>query len=215
MIRERPDSVTTDKWANPQKMWDERFAKAEPVYGETPNRFLEAQAKGWTPGARVLVPGDGYGRNGIWLARQGFCVHTVDLSPVGVERSRKDASAARVDMTIECADLAKWDWPSGEFDVVASIFVHLLSDVRPRIHASMLQALKPGGVVILEAFSPAQLRYSSGGPKRVDLLYTPEILVCDFVGAEILELAEEVVDLKEGAMHSGPGAVVRGIFRRS
>lgn len=195
-------------------MWDERFGKAEPVYGETPNFFLEEQAKRWTAGAQVLVPGDGYGRNGIWLARQGFRVHTVDLSPVGVERSRKTASAVGVNMTIECADLAKWDWPIAEFDVVASIFVHLPPDARARIHASMLQALKPSGVVILEGFSPVQLRYSSGGPKQIDLLYTPEILRRDFAGAEILELAEEVVDLREGAMHSGPGAVVRGIFRK-
>ena len=206
--------MTTDKWADPQKVWDERFAQTEPVYGETPNRFLEQQAKRWTPGARVLVPGDGYGRNGIWLARQGFRVQTVDLSPVGVERSRKAASAAGLDMKIECADLAKWNWPTGEFDIVASIFVHLPPDARPRIHASMLQALKPGGVVILEAFSPAQLRYSSGGPKQIDLLYTSEILRRDFAGAEILELAEKVVELREGAMHSGPGAVVRGIFRK-
>lgn len=206
--------MTNDKWANPQKMWDERFAQAEPVYGESPNLFLEQQARRWKPGAQVLVPGDGYGRNGIWLARQGFRVHTVDLSPVGVERSRKAASSAGVQMTIACADLAKWNWPVGEFDVVATIFVHLPPDVRAKVHASMLRALTPGGTLILEAFSPAQLQYRSGGPKQVALLYTTETLGGDFAGAEVVELREEVVDLREGAMHSGPGGVVRGVFRK-
>jgi 2-polyprenyl-3-methyl-5-hydroxy-6-metoxy-1,4-benzoquinol methylase len=206
--------MPNEKWANPQKMWDERFGQAEPVYGVSPNAFLEAQAKRWAPGARVLVPGDGYGRNGIWLARRGFQVSTVDLSPVGVERSRKAAAAAHVQMTIECADLAKWNWPVGEFDVVASIFVHLSSDVRPRIHHSMVGTLKPDGLLVLEAFSPAQLQYSSGGPKQTDLLYNAEALRRDFAGAEILELGEQVVNLSEGTLHSGLGAVVRGVFRK-
>jgi SAM-dependent methyltransferase len=204
--------MANDKWSNPQKMWDERYAQADPVYGEYPNAFLEEQAKKWPPEARVLVPGDGYGRNGIWLARQGFQVHAVDLSRVGIERSRKAAAIARVQMTIECADLSKWNWPVGEFDAVASIFVHLPADARPKIHASMLGALKPGGVLILEAFSPSQLQFSSGGPKQIDLLYTAESLRRDFAGARVLELGEKVVELREGPLHSGPGAVVRGIF---
>jgi len=205
--------MSADKWANPEKMWDERFSQPEPVYGEMPNLFLEEQAKGWKPGARVLVPGDGYGRNGIWLARQGFRVHTVDLSPVGVERSRKTAFSAGLNMAIECADLAKWQWPVAEFEVVASIFVHLPPSVRPQVHGSMLRVLKPGGVLILEAFSPEQLRYTSGGPKQLDLLHTAEILRKDFIGAEVVELVEAVVELREGALHSGLGAVIRGAFR--
>ena len=207
--------MTDDKWANPQKMWDERFAQPGFVYGDEPNAFLKEQAARWKAGTRLFVPGDGYGRNGRWLARQGFQVHTIDLSPVGVERSRASARSSGLQMKIECADLAKWDWPRDEYDGVAAIFLHLPSDIRPAIHASMLRALKPGGVLIFEAFSPAQLQYKSGGPKDVALLYTEEILRCDFAGAEVLELAESVVELQEGPMHSGPGAVVRGVFRKA
>jgi SAM-dependent methyltransferase len=206
--------MVNDKWANPQKMWDERFAQPDPVYGHGPNAFLREQASLWKTGAYVLVPGDGYGRNGLWLARQGFQVHTVDLSPVGVQRSRAAAQAAGLQMKIECADLANWKWPADEFDVVASIFLHLPPELRPRVHASMLGALKPGGLLILEAFTPAQLQYTSGGPKQVDLLYTAEILRRDFVAAQVLALTESVVNLAEGPMHSGPGAVVRAVLRR-
>ena len=206
--------MANDKWVNPQKMWDERFAQPDLLYGDGPNAFLREQSADWTPGAHVLVPGDGYGRNGRWLARQGFHVHTVDLSPVGVERSRVSAKAAGLQMKIERADLATWNWPTSEYDVVASIFVHLPPDCRSIIHGSMLRALKPGGILILEAFSPAQLQYTSGGPKQIELLYTNEILRRDFAGAEILMLAESVVELEEGPRHSGPGGVVRGIFRR-
>jgi len=91
---------------------------------------------------------------------------------------------------IEEADLATWNWPVGDFDAVASIFLHLPPDLRPQIHTQMLTALKPGGLLIIEAFTPAQLQHSSGGPKQAELLYTAEILQKDFATAEVLELLE-------------------------
>ena len=166
------------------------------------------------PGSKVLVPADGYGRNGLWLAGRGFRVSTVDLSPVGVERARKSAQAAGLAMSIEEADLATWTWPIGDFDAVASIFLHLPPEIRPQIHAQMLGALKPGGLLIIEAFTPAQLLHSSGGPKQVELLYTAEILRRDFDAAEALELHEVEIELNEGRMHRGPAAVVHGVFQK-
>jgi SAM-dependent methyltransferase len=206
--------MTDDRWANPQKMWDERFGQAEPVYGEQPNAYLRAQAHRFAPGCKVLVPGDGYGRNGMWLAGQGFQVSTVDLSPVGVARARKSAQAAGLAMSIEEADLVTWSWPASDFDAVASIFLHHPPDLRPQIHARMLAALKPGGLLIIEAFTPAQLQHFSGGPKQGELLYTAEILQKDFTGADVLELLEVEIDLDEGRLHRGRAAVVHGVFRK-
>ena len=205
--------MSPDKWANPQAVWDERYGEPEPLFGWKPNVYLEEQVKGLQPGSKILVPGDGYGRNGIWLAKQGFQVHTVDLSPVGVERARKAAQAAGLRMTIEQADLSKWQWPVSEFDAAATIFVHLPSPVRRVVHASMLRALKSGGIVIIQSFTPAQLQFSSGGPKDVDMLCTPDLLREEFAGAEILELEEKTVHLEEGHKHSGLGAVVQAVFR--
>jgi hypothetical protein len=206
--------MPADKWSNPQRMWDERFSQHEPVYGDAPNTFLAAQATRFQPGMKLLVPGDGYGRNGIWLAKQGFQVHTVDLSQVGVERALQGAHAAGVHMTIEQADLATWNWPLSHFDGIFSIFLHLPPDVRHKIHTSMLRAAKPAGLIILEAFSPGQLQHTSGGPKQIELLYTAEILRRDFVPAEALSLEEKETHIDEGPMHSGPAAVVQAIFRK-
>ncbi len=201
--------------SDPAEMWNERFGRPEPVYGEAPNAYLRTQAEQrLTAGMSVLVPADGYGRNGLWLAKQGMEVTTVDVSPVGVERARKTAAAAGISATILLADLNSWDWPASAFHAVASIFLHLVPVERSIIHAHMLGALKPGGILILEAFSPAQLAFSSGGPKQVDMLYNAELLRRDFAGAEVLELSEAVVALEEGRMHSGKGGVVRGVFRR-
>jgi len=207
--------MNSDKWANPQLMWDERFSQPEPVYGHQPNSYLRAQVTRLKPDIKILVPGDGYGRNGIWLAQQGFRVHTVDLSPVGVERAQKAASDARVAMTIECADLSTWNWPVARFDAAACIFLHLPPEVRASVHWNVLEALKPGGLLIFEAFTPGQLRHSSGGPKQVELLYTADILRQDFRGAQALELEETEIQLDEGRMHRGPAAVVRAVFRKN
>jgi cyclopropane fatty-acyl-phospholipid synthase-like methyltransferase len=195
-------------------MWDERFSQPEAVYGETPNSYLQAQAFWLKPGMKALVPADGYGRNGVWLAKQGLQVHTVDLSPVGVERARKAAQAAGLGMTIELADLSTWNWPVEEFDVAVSIFLHLSPDLRAKINASMLRALRLGGLVIIEAFTPAQRQHSSGGPKQLELLYTADMLRQDFASAEVVELEETEIELDEGHMHRGPAAVVHGVFRK-
>ena len=205
--------MAADKWANPQAMWDERFREEKPVYGTRPNLYLERHAPRLKSGSKVLVPGDGYGRNGHWLARQGFAVHTVDLSPVGVERSRKAAEAAGLAMTIEQADLAEWKWPVSEFDGVAAIFLHLPRELSKKINPAMLRALRPGGILIFEAFTPEQIKFQTGGPKDPDLLYTANLLRHDFAGAEVLDLEEIELHMDEGVKHSGMSAVVHGVFR--
>jgi hypothetical protein len=98
--------------------------------------------------------------------------------------------------------------------VVAAIFVHFPPEVRTRMHRAMLAALKPGGVLILEAFTPQQLAYKSGGPSVAEMLYTPEMLGTDFAGGEVLLLEECVTELAEGKYHRGLGAVVRLVLRR-
>ena len=86
--------------------------------------------------------------------------------------------------------------------------------MREQVHPKMLAALKLGGLLVLQAFAPEQLKFTSGGPKQVDLLYTAEQLKKDFAQAEVVELQEAVVELEEGRLHSGPGAVVQGVFRK-
>ena len=204
-----------DKTPNLAAMWDERFSRTEPVYGDAPNAYLREQAqKRLKAGAKVLVPGDGYGRNGLWLAKQGCELTTIDVSPVGVERARNDAKKAGLALQILLGDVNTWDWPKNEFDAIVSIYLHLPPEQRSVVHAQMFEALRPGGIVILEAFTRAQLQFSSGGPKQVELLYSAEILRQDFAAAEILELAELEIDLHEGKMHLGEGAVVRAVLRK-
>ena len=130
------------------------------------------------PGMRALVPGDGEGRNGVWLAEQGLEVVTVDLSAAGVEKAKRLAAKRGVRIDAIQADLATWAWPVGEFDVVAAIFLHLPPDIRRPVHRNMLRALRPGGLLVIEAYRPEQVQYrqthgSKGGPPAAEISKTP------------------------------------------
>jgi SAM-dependent methyltransferase len=200
-------------------MWDERYRPVSYAYGLEPNAFLADQARRLRPGLRALVPGDGEGRNGVWLAGQGLEVDTFDLSTFGVAKARALAVERGVSLNAVQADVLTWDWPEARYDLIALIYLHLVESARRIVHAKALKALKPGGLIVLEAFRPEQLdRHAAGtrgGPRDATLLYSVEALREDFAAGEIvlLEAAEARVD--EGHLHVGKSAVVRAVVRKS
>jgi len=196
--------------------WDSRYAGGAYAYGEAPNAFLAAQT--FIPGGRALVPGDGEGRNGVFLAERGLKVETLDLSAEGVAKARRLAAARGVALDARQADVLTWDWPVAAYDVIALIYLHLAAPGRRLLHARALAALKPGGRIVLEAFTPAHLEKQAqgahGGPREAGLLYSAADLREDFAGAEIEILEEIETELQEGALHVGPSAVVRMVARK-
>lgn len=199
--------------------WDERFGAGPAAFGDGPDPFFAEQATALGAGATALMPGDGEGRNGVWLATRGLQVTAVDLSPVGIEQARRRATAAGVAMEALVVDLAEWEWPEAAFDMVAAIFLHLPPAVRPAIHRHMLKAVRPGGMVLIRAFTPPHLALRAagvgrGGPPDAALLYDPEMLRADFAGAVAEHLVEREVELPEARLHGGRGAVVEARFRR-
>jgi len=196
------------------EFWNARYGEPGFAYGTEPNAFLVAQKNLLRPGMKALAVADGEGRNGVWLAQQGLEVLSVDASEVGLRKAQQLAADRGVKLRTDRVDLTAWSWPEQEFDVVAAIFVHFPPEVRARLHRRMFEALRPGGTLILEAFTPAQLSYKSGGPPVLEMLYTADMLRIDFAGAEILQIEECITDLEEGKYHRGPGAVVRLVLRR-
>lgn len=196
------------------EFWDSRFAGRDYAYGTEPNAFLAQQRALLRAGTTALAVADGEGRNGVWLAQQGLRVLAVDSSSVGLAKAQQLAHTRGVSLTTELADLLTWQWPQAQYDYVVAIFIHFMPTHREHMHRAMLHALKPGGVLIMEAFHPDQLNYRSGGPPVREMLYTEEMLRADFAGAEILQLEETQTELAEGLYHRGPAAVVRLICRR-
>ncbi len=197
------------------EFWDNRFAGRDYAYGTEPNAFLAAQRALLKPGMCCLAVADGEGRNGVWLAQQGLEVLAVDSSSVGLTKARTLATQRAVALKTELADLLTWEWPVAQFDIVAAIFIHFMPAHRARMHAAMLRALKPGGVLIMEAFHQDQLQYNSGGPPVREMLYSADMLRTDFSGVSDIVLLEEcITELAEGLYHRGKAAVVRLICSR-
>jgi len=194
--------------------WNSRYAEADFAYGTEPNAFLVSQRSLLRPGMKALAVADGEGRNGVWLAQQGLEVWSVDASDVGLGKAAQLAADRGVPLHTERVELTAWKWPEADFDLVAAIYIHFPPDVRAHMHRAMLNALRPGGLLILEAFTPEQLGYKSGGPPVVEMLYTADMLRIDFAGAEIIQLEETVTELAEGKYHRGAASVVRMVARR-
>ncbi|MDH3195834.1 MAG: class I SAM-dependent methyltransferase, partial [Hyphomicrobiales bacterium] len=157
--------------------WESRFSQDGYLFGTAPNAFLKAQAHHLRPGLDVLSVADGDGRNGVWLAEQGLNVHSVDFSPTAIKKAEALAMARDVAIRAERADLFTWAWPAAAYDVVVAIFFQFAPPAeRKRMFESMKQALRAGGLLLLEGYGPKQLEYGTGGPKQLDYLYTRALL---------------------------------------
>lgn len=196
-------------------MWNERFASPEYVFGTAPNAFLVRQAHRITPGMKVLAVADGEGRNGVWLARQGADVLSVDGSPIALAKARALAERHGVTLSTECADLTRWDWGRERYAAVVAIFIQFTGPTeRAAMFTSIARCLEPGGLLLLHGYRVEQLGYGTGGPNIVENLYTEAILREGFPGFEILELNAYDADVEEGHGHRGRSALIDLVARK-
>lgn len=198
-----------------QQFWDKRYAVPDFVYGTEPNRFLVAHIRHVPAGGRVLCLADGEGRNGVWLARQGFDVTSVDVSPQGVDKARRLAALAGVALSTEVADVTTFDMGLAHWDAIVSIFLHLPARARADMHRRAVQALKPGGVFLWEAYGPEQLGRDTGGPRDVTLLPTLDEVARDFTDCTVVHSWAGSRMVREGSLHTGEGSVTQFIARKT
>jgi SAM-dependent methyltransferase len=193
--------------------WDERFAAPDLTYGAEPNDFLREMASR-IPAGPVISLGEGQGRNAVHLATRGHAVTAVDQSPVGLARARELAASRGVPLATVVADLTDFDLGPTPWSGIISIFCHLPSTLRRDLYPRCAAALAPGGVFLLESYTPDQLRYDTGGPKEPDLLGTLAEMG-DLLPGLTLEVGREVVrEVVEGTHHRGPAAVLQVVARK-
>lgn len=196
-------------------MWDERYAGAEFAYGTEPNDFLAATAARYLPaGGEVLSLAEGEGRNGVFLARRGFRVTGVDGSSVGLAKARELAAKHGVTIETIVSDLAVFDLGVARWDGIVSIWCHTPSAVRESLHRRVVASLRPGGVLILESYTPDQLRHGTGGPSSADMLLSLETARRELAGLDFVVGEEKVREIHEGPFHGGASAVVQIVARK-
>ncbi len=199
--------------SNMQSFWDDRYSADSFAYGTEPNAFL-ISAVSYIPRGRILCLAEGEGRNAVYLASQGYAVTAVDQSAVGLEKAQRLASQNQVAVETTVADLATFDIQTEAWDGIVSISAHLPSAIRKRVHHQVVQGLKSGGVLILEAYTERQLQMPGIGgppPEQKDLFMSLSELRQELIGLSFVLGQETDREVNEGQLHQGLSAVVQVI----
>ena len=194
--------------------WDARYGQDEFFYGTAPNTFLEEVAPRLPAGAEILCLAEGEGRNAVFLASLGHRVTAVDGSAVGLAKAARLAASRGTAIETVVADLETWDLGDARWDAVVSIWCHGPPAFRAGLHPKIARALRPGGVLILEHYHPSQVGRGTGGPPDPTWMPTLEELRASFPGWAEEHAVERERDVREGAGHAGPSAVVQVVLRR-
>ena len=194
-------------------MWDERYSDKRFAYGREPNDFLRDMID-LLPAGKTLCLAEGEGRNAVFLAKRGHDVTAIDLSIVGLEKANRLAAEQQVSIETIHSDLEDFRIAQDGWDAIISIFAHLPPPLRQRVHREVVAGLRPGGIFLLEAYTPEQLNYGTGGPPVEEMMMTLESLEEELRGLEWLHAQELVRDVREGEFHHGTGAVVQLIGRK-
>ncbi|MFT3957028.1 MAG: class I SAM-dependent methyltransferase [Piscinibacter sp.] len=196
-------------------MWNQRYQGEELLFGEAPNEYLRSQRAHLPRSGRALCVADGEGRNSVWLAERGLQVDAFDIAEAGVAKARRLAARHGVDIAYAVADCDALAWPAAVYDVVVAIFVQFADPaMRGRLFTNMVRALRPGGLLVLQGYTPRQLHYRTGGPQNVDHLYTEALLRDAFAALQIVELQGYEAELSEGRQHTGMSALIGLVARR-
>jgi SAM-dependent methyltransferase len=201
--------------ASEYERWEARYGVPDYAFGKEPNYFL-ASCKALLPrSGKALAVADGEGRNGVWLAEQGLDVLSVDFSPSAQRKGEALAKERGVDVAFVRADVHSWAYPEAAFDLVVEIFTQFSTPAeRKKKWAGMRRALKPGGLLIIQGYTPKQLQYGTGGPKQVENLYTRAVLEHAFGDLRDLTIVEEEREIHEGTSHGGMSAVINLTARK-
>jgi len=196
-----------------KELWDKRYNTDQFIYGTTPNGFLKSELDKLKAG-KILLPGEGEGRNAIYAASRGWSVEAFDQSQVAAEKALAFAAKKGLEIDYQVSGLEEYSFKTKHFDVVGLIYFHVSPPARILLHSQVFNALKPGGVLILEAFHTSQLGNSTGGPPSLDLLFKEETLLSDFASLEMIEMSQTRVILDEGPFHQGKAEVIRFVGRK-
>ena len=93
--------------------------------------------------------------------------------------------------------------------MVVAIFIQFATAAeQPALFANIKQALKPGGLLLMQGYRPEQIAYGTGGPKEIGNLYTRALLEAAFADFAALDIREHDDVVQEGSGHNGMSALI-------
>ncbi len=175
-----------------QTRWDARYTAGDrQMRNGDASPFLIAFAP-QVNGKHALDVACGTGRNAIFLAKRGFHVDALDISPVGL--AKLEQAAAGLDITTHAVDLDEYQPPVNTYDLI--IAANYLN--RPLI-PKLLAALNPHGILVMDTFMNDP-RNSANQHNPDYLLRQNEFLSYISDGFETLKYQEFSVIAKGGTM---------------
>ena len=142
-----------------KERWDNNFNEEFYIYGKKPVPFLVDNVN-ILPKGKALDLAMGEGRNGVYLATKGFDVLGLDISPVGLDKAQMLAEENGVTISTAIADLEEVDLEKDTYDVILCMY-YLQRD----LFSKMKDALKSGGMVVVETYNTDYLKYSNFNKK--------------------------------------------------
>lgn len=197
-----------------EHFWNERYKGEEYAYGIRPNDFLEKNSSLIKANSNILCIAEGEGRNAVFLAKQGHIVTAIDYSFEGLNKAKNLANKESVEITTIQQDLTNYQFEENKWDCIVSVFAHFNPVLRKQIHKQLYNALKPNGILILEAYTPLQLEFNTGGPKEIEMLYDEKMLKNDFIAFTDLKINLETREISEGLFHNGKSATIQIIAKK-
>ena len=195
------------------QFWNERYAAKEYVYGTEPNQFLKSQLEKLSPG-KILFPAEGEGRNAVYAAQLGWQVTAFDASVEAGKKAEKLARNKNVKINYQINDFENIEFSTESFDCIALVYAHMQSNKRNEYHQKLISFLKPGGSLILEAFSKKQINNNTGGPRNIEMLFSVEEMKSDFRNLDEINCWTEDILFDEGIFHQGNASVIRVLGKK-
>ena len=198
--------------------WNERYSNEAYAYGLEPNDFLKQELEKISP-AKILFPAEGEGRNALFAASLDWEVSAFDIAQEGKNKAMKLAQERGLSIDYQVGNLTELNYTPAQFDAIALVYAHFPAAIKSELHKALSNLLKPGGIIIFEAFSKSHLDYIAknekvGGPKELDMLFSIEEIQNDFSNYEVVLLEEKEIELQEGLFHNGTGSVIRFVGRK-
>lgn len=201
-----------------KEFWNQVYNSSEYAYGKNPNCYFKL-CLDKLPKGKLLLAAEGEGRNAVYAAESNWSVSAYDWSEVARDKALQLALEKEVQFDYHLGSLKDLNFETHCFDALGLIYVHFPEGIRQINHTKLLNYVKPGGHIIIEAFHEDHLDYQKqnpnvGGPKMLQQLYTAQKIQSDFKDVNFQHLEEVEINLNEGYMHNGTTKVVRALAQK-
>jgi SAM-dependent methyltransferase len=190
-----------------QKFWEQKFADEQYKYGKEPNDFFRQTLDSLLPG-KILLPGEGEGRNAVYAARRGWNVDAVDFTNNGKDKALRLAKEQNVNINYYVEDITDCTPKKEHYDAVSLIFLHLPQEATKKLYQKLTRSLKPGGMFFFQLYSKEQINFQTGGPKSPEMLYNIDELKNYLKDMKTIVLNKHERLIHEGDMHFGKASVI-------